>query len=119
MTKVKKAKWKAAFFCKCPACGKGKLLKSILKFHDNCENCGIELSKYETADGPAFFGITIVGTLLGIAAAVVEIVYEPEVWVHFALWIPLTFICSITIMRVTKGLMAAHQYELGHSGMKQ
>jgi len=40
---------------RCGRCGKGKLFGAYLKFKDECENCGQDLTIADTADGPAFF----------------------------------------------------------------
>lgn len=79
---------------------------------DNCPSCGIDFTKFETADGPAFFAISIVGTMVGLGAGLLEIVKEPPLWVHFALWLPIVFIGSAIIIRITKTLMIAHQIDL-------
>ena len=119
MSKTKQPKWKAAFFARCPACGKGKLLKGLIKIRQSCPECGEDFSQYKTADGPAFFAITIIGTLAGGGAAAVEVIHEPSIWTHLAIWLPVTAIGSVIVIRITKGLMAAHQYQLGHQGMNQ
>ena len=79
---------------------------------DKCDKCGQDFSQFETADGPAFFAISGVGTVVGIAAGVYEIVASPSIWQHFALWIPATLLGSLLIVRVSKGLMCAHQFSL-------
>ena len=70
------------------------------------------MTKYETADGPAFFAISLVGTLVGIFAGLIEVIYEPELWVHLVLWIPFIMIGSIIVIRISKTLMIAHQMSL-------
>lgn len=40
---------------RCGACGKGKLYSSYLKLNSSCPVCGRDMSKADTADGPAFF----------------------------------------------------------------
>lgn len=112
MTKQNNPKWKAAFFGKCPKCGEGKLFNGIVKLADECNSCKLDLTTFETADGPAFFAISIVGTIVGITAGVTEIIHSPSVITHLALWTPSIFLGSFWIMRVTKGLMIAHQFQL-------
>lgn len=107
-----KPNWKAAIFAKCPACGKAGAFKGLLTIADNCTSCGHSLSKYETADGPAFFAISFIGPLVGILTGVVEVIYEPALWVHLTLWIPVIFIGSFIVIRMSKTLMIAHQMSL-------
>ncbi|PIR34418.1 MAG: hypothetical protein COV36_00915 [Alphaproteobacteria bacterium CG11_big_fil_rev_8_21_14_0_20_44_7] len=112
MNNPHKPKWKAGFFGFCPKCEKAKIFKGIISIKDNCNHCGEDFSKYETADGPAFFAIIIIGTLAGIFAAITEIMHEPPFWVHLLLWAPFSIIGSIIIIRISKGLMIAHQMRL-------
>jgi uncharacterized protein (DUF983 family) len=44
------------------------------------------------------------------AAFWVEVVYEPPLWVHMALWIPFTFLVCGVLVRPLKGIMVAAQY---------
>lgn len=46
---------KAGLIGKCGQCGEGKLFKGYLKFRDECDHCGQDLTVADTADGPAFF----------------------------------------------------------------
>jgi uncharacterized protein (DUF983 family) len=112
ITIMSKFNWKAGLFCKCPKCGEGSLLEGLMNVRPRCAACGQNFSKFETADGPAFFAISGVGTVVGIAAGVYEVVAEPPVWVHFALWIPAILLGSLLVVRVSKGLMCAHQFAL-------
>lgn len=104
--------WKAAFLAKCPVCGNGKIFVGVIKLKTNCPTCNEQLDKYETADGPAFFAICIVGTIIGIMAALYEVFYHPPFYMHMLLWLPLTMAFSFIIIRITKTLMIAHQYKL-------
>ncbi|KCZ56260.1 hypothetical protein HY29_09415 [Hyphomonas beringensis] len=40
---------------RCGNCGEGKLFSSYLKLNESCPVCGRDMSKADTADGPAFF----------------------------------------------------------------
>ena len=107
-----KPNWKAAFLGKCPICGSGGIFIGTIKLTHKCKGCNAALDKYETADGPAFFAITIVGTLVGMEAALTEVFVKPPFWLHLALWLPAIFLGSFAIIRITKTLMVAHQYKL-------
>lgn len=45
----------ASLRLRCGRCGKGKLFGAYLKFKDECDHCGQDLTVADTADGPAFF----------------------------------------------------------------
>lgn len=114
ITIMSKFNLKAGLFCKCPNCGKGSLLRGLMTLRDECSECRQDFSWFECADGPAFFAISFVGTFVGIAAGIYEVVAEPSVWEHFALWTPAVLLGSLLVIRVSKGLMCAHQFQLGH-----
>lgn len=40
---------------RCGQCGEGRLFSSYLKLNESCPVCGRDMSKADTADGPAFF----------------------------------------------------------------
>jgi uncharacterized protein (DUF983 family) len=41
---------------------------------------------------------------------IVEVMYQPPYWVHAALWLPLTAILSIGLLRPFKATLVALQY---------
>ena len=100
----------ATFKGRCPACGKGKLYKSLLSINDACASCGLNLAEREQGDGPAFIAILLVGALTAIGATVSDIRYELPLWLHAAIWIPFVFIGSIISLRWIKAWMIAVQY---------
>jgi len=94
----------------CPRCGKGLLFRGLLRLRARCTRCDLDFTPLEQADGPAFFVMTIVGFVVVGLALYVEVVYSPSILVHLLLWIPLTLILSLPLMRVAKGVMAGLQY---------
>ncbi|MFO0388270.1 MAG: DUF983 domain-containing protein [Alphaproteobacteria bacterium] len=83
----------------------------MLTLVEACSECRIKLREQEQGDGPAFFAILLIGTLVGIFSAVVEIKYEPAFWVHAALWIPFIVIGSLLCIRLFKAMLIAAQYK--------
>lgn len=57
------AMWRG-LLARCPRCGEGRLFAGYLRVAPRCESCGEPLGLYRTADGPAFFTMSIVGLLL-------------------------------------------------------
>ncbi|MFW0777584.1 MAG: DUF983 domain-containing protein [Rickettsiales bacterium] len=97
---------------RCPRCGKGALFKGGITIVDECRECQLPLREHEQGDGPAFFGIVIIGTLASIFAAIIEVKYEPDYWVHAALWIPFIVIGSLLTLRYSKALLIHMQYQV-------
>ena len=101
---------RAAVLCRCPRCGEGKLFRALLKVTDLCAVCGLDLSAEDSADGPVFFVMSIVGALVVVMALSVEVAFEPSLWLHLVLWTPVIIGLSILLLHPMKALMIALQY---------
>jgi uncharacterized protein (DUF983 family) len=100
-----------AFGSRCPRCGKGKLFQGFLTLAPRCAECHLDFAKIDTGDGPAVFVILVVGFLVVGAALITEVVYEPPYWVHVVLWLPLTLILCLGLLRPFKAALVALQYK--------
>ena len=96
----------------CPHCHNASIFSGFLSVHHTCPACDYELDKQETADGPAFLVMTIMGFLICGLAAWVELKYEPAMWIHAAIWAPAIMIGSPFMLRYLKGWMISYQYGL-------
>jgi uncharacterized protein (DUF983 family) len=94
----------------CPRCGEGRLFQGFLSLRPRCEQCGLDYSFADSADGPAFFVMFIAGFIVAGAALAVEIAYAPPYWVHALLWGPLILLTTLAPLRPVKGLLIALQY---------
>jgi uncharacterized protein (DUF983 family) len=97
--------------CRCPACGKGRLYNGLLTVAPKCESCGLDLSAHDSGDGPAVFVIFILGFVVVGAAFVMEMTFEPPLWVHAAIWIPVIIGLAILLLRPAKAIMVALHYK--------
>jgi uncharacterized protein (DUF983 family) len=95
---------------RCPRCGEGKLFDGFLKVRPRCAACGLDFAFADSADGPAVFIMLIAGFAVLGAALYVEIAYEPPIWVHMMIWLPLAVIVCLALLRPMKGLAVALQY---------
>ena len=77
---------RAAFACRCPRCGEGRLFTGLLTVRPACPSCGLDFSAEDAGDGPAVFVILFLGLIVVGLAAWVEIKFEPPIWVHMMLW---------------------------------
>ena len=96
--------------CRCPRCGKGRLLQGFLDIRPSCESCGLDYAFADAGDGPAVFIILLAGFLVVGSALIVEVLYQPPLWLHALIWVPLVLGLSIGLLRPLKGLMIAQQY---------
>ncbi|MEP2706922.1 MAG: DUF983 domain-containing protein [Roseibium sp.] len=95
---------------KCPRCGQGKLFDGFLSVKKSCMVCGLDFEFADSGDGPAVFVIMIVGFLIVGLVLFVELSYQPPIWLHLLLWLPLTTVMAAGVLRPLKGLMIGLQY---------
>jgi uncharacterized protein (DUF983 family) len=101
---------------KCPACGQGAMFRRYLKVADSCPACGEALHHQRADDAPAYFTIVIVGHVVVSLVLAVEMAYRPALWVHAALWLPLTVLLTLLFLPSVKGALVALQWALRMHG---
>jgi uncharacterized protein (DUF983 family) len=95
---------------RCPRCGKGRLFSGFLKLAPACPRCRLDYAFIDSGDGPTAFVILLVGFVVLGGALWLELTLAPPVWVHFVLWLPLTVLLSLPLLRMMKGVLVAMQY---------
>ena len=97
---------------RCPHCGTGRLFYRYLKVSPACEACGIDLDRYPSDDGPAYFTILLVGHLIIIPILLMPIVWQaPPAIIVPAVVVPLIALTLIILPR-TKGAVIGLLYAL-------
>lgn len=99
-------------FCKCPSCGAGRIFNGYLTVARECNSCREELHHHRADDAPPYFTIFLVGHLIVPLALGIEIAYRPDMWIHMALWLPLTILSSLFFLRPIKGALIGLQWGL-------
>lgn len=100
----------AGIKCRCPRCGKGKLFASLLGPAEKCSNCGLRYAFVDTGDGPAVFGIFIMGFLCLGGALLAEFKLGVPWWMHILLWGIMAPILTLFLLRFLKATLIALQY---------
>jgi uncharacterized protein (DUF983 family) len=101
--------WAAALRCRCPRCGEGRVFAGLLRPNAACPRCGLDLHAQDVGDGPVAFVVLIVGCLVIVPAFVIEARGGWPVWLHMVVWLPLTVVLCIALIRPFKaGLIALH-----------
>ncbi|MGD9844041.1 MAG: DUF983 domain-containing protein [Variibacter sp.] len=95
---------------RCPRCGEGAVFQGFLNVRPRCERCGLDFAFADSADGPAVFVILFAGFIVAASALITEVLYQPPLWVHALLWLPLAIVVCVGPLRPLKGLMIALQY---------
>jgi uncharacterized protein (DUF983 family) len=94
----------------CPRCGRGRLFAGFLALAPYCGNCGLDFAFADSGDGPAVF-VSLIGGFLVLGAALwTELTYEPPFWLHLVVFLPLTLVVCLGLLRPLKGLLIALQY---------
>ena len=94
----------------CPRCGSRTLFSGIATFAPKCRACGLDFQAFNVGDGPAAFLVLIVGGLVTGLAIAVELAAEPPFWVHILLWLPLTVLLVVGLLRLAKAVLLALEY---------
>lgn len=102
-----------AMRCKCPKCGVGDLYETAtsMDVRAECPECKLDLSKNDSADGPAVFMIFILGFLLVPLALAFEWLVMPPLWVHAVLWSVVSVAMVLGMLRPLKSYVVALQYK--------
>lgn len=96
---------------RCPRCGDGALFAGYINLAPSCQACGLDYEFIDAGDGPAVFVILLIGFIVVGLALVTEVAFRPPIWAHMAMWIPLTLVLSLGILRPLKAIMIAAQYQ--------
>jgi len=95
----------------CPRCGATGMFAGFLRFADRCRACGLDYQGFNVGDGAAAFLILIVGAIVSVLAIIVELRWSPPLIVHLLLWVPMTLLLTVGLLRVAKGLLLALEYK--------
>lgn len=87
----------------CPACGQARAFAGYLKVVPECPNCGTPLGSIRADDAPPYFVIFIVGHIVVTLMFMMETHMHPPLWVHAAVWIPVSLILALALLRPVKG----------------
>ena len=101
----------AGLRCRCPACGEGPLFEGFLRVRSTCPSCGADFAGQDSGDGPVAFIVLIVGAIVVGLALWTEMTFAPPVWLHLLLWLPLTVVLCLGLMRPAKALLIALQFK--------
>jgi uncharacterized protein (DUF983 family) len=95
---------------RCPRCGEGRLFSGFLTVGKRCANCRLDYSFADAGDGPAVLVILLIGFVVVGLALWVETSYQPPLWLHFMLWLPLAIVLCLAALRLMKGVLITLQY---------
>jgi uncharacterized protein (DUF983 family) len=97
----------------CPACGQTHAFNGYLRVVPQCTNCGAPLGEVRADDAPPYFTIFVVGHVVIPLMFAVETWYHPSLWLTAAIWLPITTIMSLALLRPIKGGTLGLMLKLG------
>lgn len=102
--------WSTGLRGRCPRCGEGKLFSGFLTIAERCDVCGLDYSFADPADGPAFFVMCFTCVPAILVAVWIQVAYEPPLWVHVVVSVPIMVLFCVPPLRPLKGWLVASQY---------
>ena len=88
---------------RCPACGQSALFRGYLRQVESCPSCDAPLGQIRADDAPPYFTMLVVGHIVIPLMLLLERAQQPPLWVHAAIWLPLTCILTLGLLRPIKG----------------
>ena len=82
----------------------------FLTIAPKCDACGLDFAFADAGDGPAVFVSLFAGFLVLGAALWTEFTFSPPYWLLLVIFLPLTAITCMGMLRPLKGLMVGLQW---------
>jgi len=98
------------FLMRCPRCGQGTLFSGFLRSVDHCAECGEEFSHHRADDLPPYLTVFIVGHLVVALFMGTEELVTLSLFAHLAIWVPVTILLSLALLRPLKGATIGLQW---------
>ena len=98
---------------RCPNCGEGRVFAGFLRIVEACEVCRAPLGTLRADDAPPYIVIFLVGHLFVPPVFWVERAYEPPMWLHMVVWLPLFALGCTLLLRPVKGAVVGWMWKLG------
>jgi uncharacterized protein (DUF983 family) len=98
---------------RCPVCGQGRVFQGFLRVVPECAVCHAPLGELRADDAPPYIVIFLVGHLLIPPIFWIERAYEPPMWLHMVVWLPLFTILCTLLLRPVKGGVVGWMMRLG------
>jgi uncharacterized protein (DUF983 family) len=102
--------FRAGLMGRCPRCGRGRLFSGFLDLAPACAVCGLDYSFADAGDGPAVFVTLIAGAAVCAAALWTDVAFNPPIWVPLVIFLPLTVVVCLGLLRPLKGLLVTLQF---------
>lgn len=89
------------------------MFAGVLAFAPACHACHLDFAQFNVGDGAAAFVTLIVGGLVVAGAIVLQATLSPPIWVQLLIWLPVTALAVIGLLRVAKAALLGGEYRTG------
>ena len=89
----------------CPSCASISIFKYYIKLLSECPKCGYQINDQKIGDGAAWFSMLLTSIIVAIGVLILEVNFQPKLWVHVLVWFPLIIALSVVILRPFKALL--------------
>ncbi|MFC3125688.1 DUF983 domain-containing protein [Pseudoroseomonas globiformis] len=101
---------------RCPICGEGHVFQGYLRIVPECSVCHAPLGRVRADDAPPYFTLFIVAHILVPPIFWIEKAYQPPMWLHMVVWLPLFALICVAMLRPVKGAVLGWMLRLGITG---
>ena len=98
---------------RCPTCGQGGLFDGFLKVRATCTACGANNGDYPCDDLPPYLTIFAVGHLVVPPLALIDLRYQPSMWLQAVIWLPVTVLLCLLLLPTMKGATVGLLWAVG------
>lgn len=98
---------------RCPGCGQTHAFRGYLTVVPVCLACGAPLGAVRADDAPPYFTLLLAGHLIIPLLFWVDHSYEPPIWLMSVIFLPLTVVVCLGLLRPVKGATLGLMLKLG------
>jgi uncharacterized protein (DUF983 family) len=98
---------------RCPSCGESHIFNGYLTVAPECSACNAPLGQVRADDVPPYFTILVAGHIIVPLMLWLERAYTPALWIHAAIWLPVTLGLCLGLLRPIKGATVGLMLKLG------
>jgi uncharacterized protein (DUF983 family) len=88
---------------RCPVCGGSQLFNGFLRVVKHCGQCDAPLGRARADDAPPYFTILVTGHIVVPLMMYVDRLREPSILTMAAIFLPLTLLLALGLLRPIKG----------------
>jgi uncharacterized protein (DUF983 family) len=90
---------------RCPACGRGRLLRRYLEIVDRCAACGEPYGHFRADDAAPWLTILVVGHLTLPVIVMLESNFSLPTWLQLSIYLPLIVCLTLALLPRCKGMI--------------